>query len=377
MQRRLITYRGSASSFTLVELLTAITVLLIMMVVIFSIFQEITGAWHGSVGKVESLQDARSAFVAMTHTISQATLNTYYDYVDTNAPFNGETRGQVIASGGSLTAFTATGYARTSDLHFISGSTKTSGGTVTNTCLASVPQIPYPITHSIFFEAPLGSTHTSGYQQLNGMLNACGFYVCYGPDPTVPPFLSSTTVATHYRYRLMQFTEPSEYLSIYAPQTQGALESSYNQWFLGPLTQELSAASSGGSLMSISQLAQNVLALVILPKLSAGDQTANPGIVLAPNYDYDTRNSANSISYNQLPPVVQVTMVAIDEASALKLGNTATPPDTQLGLTPALFTQANNFQTDLNSLEAALVTAHVKFQVFQSEVALQGAKWSE
>jgi uncharacterized protein (TIGR02599 family) len=355
-------------------MLTAITVLLIIMAVIFTIFQEITRAWHGSVGKVESLQNARAAFVAMTHTISQATLNPYYDYVDTNAPFNGETRAQVIAGGGSLTAFTATGYARTSDLHFISGTTKNSGGTTTNTFLASVSQITYPTTHSIFFEAPMGSTGTSGYQQLNGMLNACG---CYGPDPTVPSFLASPIVPTHYRYRLMQFTEPSEYLSVYASQTQGTVESTYNQWFLGPLTQELSAASSGGSLMSISQVAQNVVALVILPKLSAGDQAAHPTTILAPNYDYDSRNSANSTTYNQLPPVVEVTMVAIDEASALKMGNTTTPPNAQLGLTSSLFTQASNFQTDLNSLEAALVAAHLNFQVFQSEVALQGAKWSE
>ncbi len=351
-------------------MLVSITVLLIILSVVFSITQQVTGVYHNSVGKFENLEDARNAFTSMTQTISEATLNTYYDYYGTASG------SATFRTPSNSASFIPTGYKRQSDLHFISGNTKNSSGTVSNTYLANVSQIAYPITHSIFFEAPMGSTDTSSYKPLNSTLNACGFYVCYGPDVTVPSFLSATTVPTRYRYRLMQFTQPTEYLSIYDTQTQGASAPAYNQWFLGPLAQDLASSSP----TSISQLAQNVVALIILPKLSTADQVG--ASALAPNYDYDSRNSANTTTYNQLPPIVQVTMVALDETSAFKLGNTATPPNLTAG---ASFTTAANMDTDMATLESNLSASagnaagnHVPlhFEVFQSNVALQSAKWS-
>ena len=78
-------------------------------------------------------------------------------------------------------------------------------------------------------------------------------------------------------------------------------------------------------------------------------------------------------------------MVTIDEQSALKLGNTSTPPSTQLGLTSSLFIKTLNYQSDLQTLEQNLSatpgnpannTIPLKFRVFQTEVAIAGAKWS-
>jgi len=355
-RRTLKFQRGSG--FTLVELLVAIVVLVIMLVIISGISMEIARAWKNTSGTVEGFRDSRAAFEAMTRTISHATLNTYYDYVDSTGAFR--IPGDVN--------FAPVNYARRSDLQFISGNKG-------KTLLTTVSQIPYPITHALFFQAPLGETNTSSYTALNSTLNGCGFYVTYGTDPAVPNFLPSTTVPNRYRYRLMQFLEPAEYLSIYDSQTMGTTSAKWNLWFLGPLG--ISTPTS------VSQLAQNVVALIVLPRLSSTDQGNNPATVLAPAYDFDSRDGTNATTFNQLPPVVEITMVVIDEASAIKLGNAATPPNLSQG---AAFTNSTQMSNDLDILKNNLSAASgnlagnkipLHFRVFHAEVALQSAKWSK
>ncbi len=340
--------------FTLVELLVAIAIILIMLVTLAAISMEITRAWKNTSGTVEAFRDARVAFEAMTRTISHSTLNTYFDYVDANNKFRDPA---------DPSAFVPVTYNRRSDLQFISGSS-------TKTLLNTIPTpIPYPITHAIFFQAPLGETNQTAYAGLSSTLNACGFYVCYGVDPTVPAFLSASTVPRLNRFRLMQWTQPTENLAIY--DSQGAT----GKWYLDPLTHSAST--------SVSQVAQNVVALIILPKLSPADQAANPATILAPAYNYDSQDNTKAVTYNQLPPVVDVTMVVIDEASALKLGNTTAPPNLTQG---SAFTDYTLYQSDLTNLQNNLSASSgnvagnripLHFRVFHAEVALAGAKWSK
>jgi len=315
-------------------MLVAVTILIIILGLVFTMVQQASAAWRGSTGKMGSFRDARTVFEAVTRTISQTTLNTYYDY-------------QYDASG------KPTAYVRKSDLQFICG----------KNLLASVSSIPQPVGHSIFFQAPLGYSGTSSYTGCTGLLNACGFYLQYGPDTTSPSFLSSI-LPSRNRYRLMQFLQPSENLAVYDPAT--AANSGSNSWFLGPLAQ---------SSPPVSQLAENVVALVILPQVSGSSSTA-----LAPYYEYDTRNSASTNSYNQLPPILQVTMVIMDESAAIKLGNA------QSNLTTgASFTQASQLNSDLQILEANLSalpgnkasnTIPARYQIFQSSVPILDAKWN-
>jgi uncharacterized protein (TIGR02599 family) len=360
------------AGFTLVEMLVAVGVLAVILITISAISLEITRAYTRTSGTIEGFRDARAAFEAMTRTISHATLNTYYDYYDSNGH---------SPSSSSYTG-TATTYGRGSDLQFVSGSGTDGNGTL----LSTVSQIAYPTTHSIFFCAPLGATDDNGlnstpnYTGLNNSLNACGFYITYGLDPSVPSYLSGTTVPKLYRYRLMQFIEPTEYLSIYDTQTQGTTNTQWDKWFLGPLATT--------AVTSVSQLAQNIVALIILPRLSEPTQSADQTnqASLAPFYDYDSRAGAyNSTTHAQLPPVVDVTMVAIDEPSALKLGNPATPP-TYLS-TGSTFANASyaSMTSDLQNLENNLSAAsgnaagnHIPlhYRVFHSEVAMESAKWS-
>jgi len=66
---------------------------------------------------------------------------------------------------------------------------------------------------------------------------------------------------------------------------------------------------------AVPMLAENVIALLVLPDRYAADS----GPALAPSYGYDSRNTANAVTLNQLPPRLVVALVAIDEASAERL----------------------------------------------------------
>ena len=147
-------------------------------------------------------------------------------------------------------------------------------------------------------------------------------------------------------------------------------------------------------------LADNIVALIILPCLTPEQQTDYGGNAgsLASGYSYDS-SKATSLSLtpsgqttlNQLPPLVQVTMVAIDETSAVHLqaqyGAGTAPP-----LTNNLFTAVNtisDYENDLSQLEANLQQTAVNgkspaihlnipasYQVFTSNIRITGARWS-
>ena len=163
-------------------------------------------------------------------------------------------------------------------------------------------------------------------------------------------------------------------------------------------------------------LAENVIALVLLPKLSNADQDnlnqtyAGSAVPLCPRYAYDSTLTVNPGGYtggttgllaalnpkNQLPPIVTVTMVAIDERSAERLSdkyctsaNQSTPSlsDATMGLSQSmgatysgLFANSLNLETpltgDLALLEAALTKEKCSYRVFTTNVTIRGAKWS-
>jgi uncharacterized protein (TIGR02599 family) len=174
----------------------------------------------------------------------------------------------------------------------------------------------------------------------------------------------------------MQFIQPSENLTVY----QTSATNNPETWFTQPIVGSYSNTATYTAANSV--LAENVIALVIWPKLGVGDQALAGTSAETTDYSYDTRKAgANS---NQLPPIVEVTMVSLDEASALRLGNTTAPPNAAVGLTSSLFMaatypppgQQNRLETDLAQMESTLTSSHLNFRVFQTEVAIGGAKWT-
>lgn len=360
-------------AFTLVELLVSMVIVVLLLLILVSITDQTRRTWTYTTSKVEQFRDSREAFESITRRISQATLNTYWDYHypndDTSKPPDS--------------------YVRQSELRFISGSANT---------LTVATNRP---THAVFFQAPLGfvqdTTTYAGINQLENLLNTWGYYLEWNSDKTSRPAFLPASFPEHYRFRLMEMMEPSEKLTVYqytsglTGTTAKNLTYKGKEWFTTPLA----VAPQPGGVSQQRVVADNVIALIILPKLSQSDQKAKDPITgissnytdssLAPSYDYDTtydkQSDPNLNPHNQLPPEVLVTMVAVDEATFGRLqGSSATMPD----YTKDLFQKAGNlsdssvdgYAKDLAALQTTLQTNHLNYRIFSTTVSLKAAKWS-
>lgn len=311
-------------AFTLLELLVATSILAIILLLVFSITDQTSKALSRTTSQITAFQGARNAFTAISRQLSQATLNTYYDY-------------EYNAAGAPVR------YIRQSDLHYVSGKAL----------------LNEQVTHATFFQAPLGYTVGSSYANMDTLLNATGFFITKGKDPERPTFLDSVpnSPPDSVRFRLMQFLQPAENLSVYAG-TPTSLE-----WFKNPLANTEDRPAY--------QLAENVLVLALVPRLAEGDDDTDY-LPIGDNFEYDSRAGVSDpqpSEQNQLPPVVEVVMVAIDENSAIKLGNTDPVPSTA-------FTKVEELESDLKTLTDSLANQRLNYRVFRTIVSIRGSKWS-
>ena len=329
-------YKQRQSGFTIVELLVATAVLMLLMALLLSALNSSMTIWTRGASKIQSFQQARAAYEAMTRKISQATLNIYWDY-DTNSSGN------------------PTGYKRQSELQFLSGPSAN-----------ILPGAGNSRTHSVFFVAPLGYATTT--TNLQSLLNACGYYLDFGPDSPPSPLTASDAKS---RFRLMELWQPTESLGIYGANKPSG-----------------SPASTWYSTNGASMLAENIIALIIRPRLPQREDPNGNALVTSSGFIYNSvatnsftaTNSSGALStgntLHQLPPVVQVTMVAIDERSALRNANGTSMPDYGVTNFSQLFTTPADFQQDLKTLESGLVSKNITYQIFDTLVPLEGAKWS-
>ncbi|XHR31082.1 MAG: Verru_Chthon cassette protein C [Chthoniobacteraceae bacterium] len=311
-----------AAAFTLLELFISLGILVLILVVVSSVITQASSLWRNSTSRVEAFQSARTGFELLTSRLSQATLNTYLDYDNATTP---------------------TTYLRKSELAFVCGYSGTSGFPGTLGC-----------GQAIFFQAPLGyvSDKTS-YGHLGSLMNTCGYYVQYTVNNTIPPHVSPA--ANPSRYRLMQLMVPSESDTVYT--------ATNNDWVTGFTNQS-------------RPLADNVIALII--------RQQDPGAVLpdipdlSKDYTYDSRiavSGTQQVTTNQLPPVIQVTMVAIDEPSAKRLEERHSD-DISAALN-GKFQLTSSYTGDLEDLESALRKAHIQYRIFSTAIPIRESKWTK
>ena len=376
-------------------------VLLVLLVGLVGMVNQTSSLWRNTNGRIEQFRQAREGFEAMTRRLSQATLNTYLDYVDASG------KPRVFApnsTSATVQAFAPDHYARQSELRFLCGP----GLAERN------PMTPPRPTHSVFFQAPLGfvadgnPSDALSFGGLDNLLNTWGYYIEFNNDGKVgldvnknglntkPTFV---TTPDRYRFRLMELMEASEQLSLYnyTSANPGLKSSDQNglNWFIDALPPLPSSSTSTVGTPPPATwshvLAENVVALVILPKLSPADQAAGSYFdrSLAPAYTYDSTlpgagaTDAALDSQNQLPPLLTVTMVAVDETTYSRFQNTSSAMPTSLGLDGLFQTvgdtrDATNkgFAHDLQTLQTNLQAGHVNFRVFTTDVGIKAAKWS-
>ncbi len=413
------------SAFTLAEVIVSSALVVGIMGLLLTTVEQTRKTINSTTSKASQFQASRVAFDAMTRNLAQATLNTYWEL-----DRDGETRNP-------------TGFRRQADLHFISGKA------ARETILESMDEATYP-THAVFFQAPLGFSaetvsNTSPirkYAGLSNLLSVVGYYVAWGPDTNIPNFLTTQSdfYASRYRYRLMQVMQPAESLMVYnsvnytkSDKLPGIDQSKYvnpTDWIKAALGKIAIPTGPKGKQASQRVLAENIIALIIVPKLAERDRTSKDALNdLTDDYNYDSRpmDAFNSQTrdkppngtidellnlvkklggdkdkrvkqLHQMPPILQVTMIAIDEPSALKLetaqanGNPSNPPAPELAT--GLFSKCTTmdaFHKDLGDLETPdegslvynistpngpLKIPRLNYRVYNADVVIRGSKWS-
>jgi uncharacterized protein (TIGR02599 family) len=379
--------------FTLVELLVSMTLLVMITGVVMQMTNQTSTIWRSSNAKIQAFQEGRAGFESMTRKLAQATLNTYYDYYNAAK----KSRLDVSVTGtAALADFVPATYDRVSDLHFISGQA--------TTLLNGSPTPIITQTHAVFFQAPLG--YSTAYQQLDNALNACGYFLQFDDASEIVPGHVQTTPGykPRYRFRLMEMTQPTEAFWVYNYGTGTAVQ---NTWF------ENSAATNS------RVVAENVIALVLLPSLPARDDDPSgtgKGASLAPNYNYNSRvpygtasdpawsgatppfppdaftsypvvgSTSTGTRHHQLPPLIRVVMVVIDETSAARIQGAGTTVPKGIDLEKAgLFKDATQLATDLQAVEDICNTktgnltgntVKLNYRIFTTDLIMREAKWS-
>jgi uncharacterized protein (TIGR02599 family) len=325
--------KSSRRAFTVLEVVVTVAILLIILIALVQAMDSADRAWKA--GGSDPYAAARDAFETVASRLADATLETYQDYADASGAFR------------TNASFVPDHLARRSDLAFVCGP---AGGT--NGLLASSQRVT--ADSAVFFTATEGSTQNYANQGLEHLLNAMGYFVEFSDDDSEPAFLLG--FAHRYRWRLRQIEQPAEALQVYAATTSPT-------WI-----QQLVPSGT-----VVPMLAENVVALVVLPERLASDS----GPALSPAYRYDSRDATNPITLNQLPPRLRLAMVAIDTTSADRLAaqNGANAP--QL-VAPALFQQSipPQLDQDLATLDATLTAQKIGHRIFQREIQLTSSAWS-
>ncbi|MEQ1853899.1 MAG: prepilin-type N-terminal cleavage/methylation domain-containing protein, partial [Chthoniobacteraceae bacterium] len=256
------------AGFTLIEVIVASGIVVVIMGVLISMTDQTQRLMRSTSAKVEQFQEARVAFESMTRRLAQASLNTYWDYkYDKN---------------GRLAS-----YQRSAELRFISGTT-------TSLIKGAGASGPIRPGHSVFFHAPNGfvdDRHVFGH--LDHLINLWGYFVEVKTDEDAVPDFLVGKIPARKRYRLMELMQPSEELKTY--QYQQAIGPDYSKgaaWFAPLVT---------GTTRPVRVLAENVVALFVLPRLSRADEQlwmklnntkTLPQLAKTPFYIYDTTDDS-------------------------------------------------------------------------------------
>jgi uncharacterized protein (TIGR02599 family) len=338
--------------FSLVEMMVSMSILSVLMLMLTVVLDQVQKSWRYSESRISQFREARVAFDLMTKNIGQASLNTYWGLEDKNDDglFDG--------------------YYRTSELHFIALDADT---------LGSSPN-QKPVGQGVFFQAPLG--FSGQYRNLNNLFNGRGYFVAFGSDKKFKP--SFVDSEDRYRFRLMEFRPPAEDNQIFEDgqdERKASEPQVFDQWYKQALS-----VGDGDFESHLNPIAENILTLVISPRegVSSASREATYSRI-APNYKYDSNAQdkggagADAFSANsqQVPPLVRVTMVAIDEAAAVRYSDSGgTMPAELMAPLSGLFKNTDSYDDDIQKLTDALNELKVSHKVFSSMVMLRSAKWS-
>lgn len=296
----------------------------LLMVLLLTAVQQVARTTSRASASASAFDEARIAFGEMRSRIAQATLSPYWNvYYDSQG--------------------NPAGYNRKSDLHFL--------------CGPASSLVPNRQTSgdAIFFQAATGFDPQQTGE--GSALNAEGFFVEYRNVNADRPFAGIT--GDKWRFQLRAFRQPASELQVFNPAS-----TPNTAWFQAPL-----AATNA----PVTTLADNVALLIIRVR------TLNQQGAETYYFDYDSRSwpgtGTQPVTSHQIPPVVDVVMLALDRETVERMDGGSTMPS----LVPAtLFTDETKLDEDVAALEASLATKFKQsaFRVFRASVPIRSAKWS-
>jgi uncharacterized protein (TIGR02599 family) len=341
-------------AFTLVELMISMVVLAMILGIATSVMNQTQKTWLQTTARSEQFREARLAFEQITQNLRQATLSTYmtYKYNDGATPTVPENKTQAPQK-----------YVRHSELQFVSGKTATVLGAGGSTDLPG---------HCVFFQGAVGVTQRDGYESLDRLLCSRGYFIIYGNDDAYRP---AHVTQTRTRFRLMEYRPPAERNEVYSV-TPGL-------WFKDAQKQVIGADETAVRAAYTRPVTENIIALVVSPRVSDAEakEMGRQSDWMAPNYAYDSTEirgeSTNNAQGTQhlLPPLVRVTLVAVDEASAKRLEERSGSDAPQL-LPQNAFSNAATYEQDLLALETKLREEKLNYRVFTTTIGLRNSKWA-
>jgi len=332
-------------AFTLIELLAATAVFVVLLGIILAVTNSVSATIRHATAGLEASSAARTGFDLMNRYLSQATLNPYWDYDNPLAPRY---------------------YLRQSDLQFIiRQNTKNAG-----------------YGQEIYFVTPEAYSKSTSFRSTRGLMNACSAFVQYGSSKDFQP---SGVGNEKYRYRLMLGLQPTEDLSVFnkparqSGQTDAAYRSTIQQyWDEAKWLLPVSNSSDG---TAVTPLIDNVIALIAWPRLPYVEDDKGLDLSTDGTFSYNSQANAmttpQAITANQLPPVVELTMIVISETSAARLdrGSSAAPTEIESALA-GRFTTIAQYQEDLDAVSKALADKGIDFKIFTVALPLRESKWS-
>jgi uncharacterized protein (TIGR02599 family) len=359
------------AAFSLVEVLVAVAITSLLLALMVQMLGSTQLVWKNTRSSVGSYRDARNAFETISRRVSQATLNAYWGYNDPANPLF---------------------YQRQSELHFVSGPAQ-----------VLLPLQPLSPGHALFFQAPLGIAESVEVQRLEDTLNTLGYWVAFGSDLGQRPAWLREATGTHperLRFRLMEFRPPTERLDLYRMVDDPGSPGKKRPWIEVQTAQGTLYQWFNNYLVAHSHpIADHIFAIFIeplnpAPVLPATGTAPPPPASLAPDYHYDSRrhqwaaDPRAHVSRHQMPPRLQLTLLALDEDTWLPLtAQQATQHAealTQLlkekifqGLkgSPTEEKLREQTKTDLKFLEAELNKRGLRSRTFTAVVNVRAAKW--
>jgi len=361
--------RNRLAGFSLVELLVSMACFTIILAVLGQTIIGTLGSWRRSSDRNIQFQEARAAFDSIQARLATAELSPYWGF---EYPNDDPSQSPL-------------GYDLLSDLHFVSGQSAIGSGS--GGALLTPPLLPSlnTTTHSVFFHGSFGHSEDVAMKGFATLINAWGYYIEFGNDSgDLANFLTTEGgIQPRNRFRLMELQVPSEELTTF----QNSLGT--------PDQLDLDEANSSTDLFNWFRdgignnravpIAENIIALVLRPLPAQETASAYDPSILAPSYYYDSRANQHSTppvasalavqTEHRLPPMIQITLVALSEASAAQLesDNGSTAPSFGLD---QLFQDATKHDADLETLKDTLTSNRLTFRVYTNTIRLRNARWN-